>query len=60
MVNSFSPHVVFDPHTTKCLISADGWVLVDFAYCTLGPGWEACYTPLSTVDLFDWDIQQMQ
>jgi hypothetical protein len=40
----FPQHVVFDPHSTKLIISLDGSVSVDLSRCMLGPGWEACYT----------------
>ena len=45
MVVPFPRTLVFDPRTTQVLISQEGSVSVDFSGCTLGPGWEACYTP---------------
>ena len=45
MMVTFPPHLVLDPRITQIQISQEPSATVNFSGCTLGPGWEACYTP---------------
>ena len=47
MMVPFPQHVILTPYT-ELIISCDGSASVNFSRCTVGPGWEACYTPPST------------